>query len=233
MASSIPDSGEQSPQLPDHLTRIFEDIAVGAATKVVSAGVGLSLPAAIQLPCVARLVAAIIVELYRQLKQWPPAIDVPTSCRPIRLRKRKAELFQELEKPLLESTQRDLHIAPEDPTQVGRARAIGASSKHQLDPGGRRPVANPGLVARSSQVVQGQNRGQVNECSGDRRDRNPAVASRRSKPRACRVLIPSIRRSFGVVTSGGGCTPSINRHKKPAANPPRSAPSPQAYTAAR
>src|SRR6188508_2299035 len=54
---------QERAQLGEHRVRAVEHVAVGVAAELVAAGVGLALAAAVELPCVARAVVAVAVEL--------------------------------------------------------------------------------------------------------------------------------------------------------------------------
>src|SRR3954470_9172796 len=69
-------SSRQEPaELGEHLLGVLEDVAVGVAAVLVSAGVGLALAPAVLLPGMAGVVEAVAVELDREVVLGPAAVD--------------------------------------------------------------------------------------------------------------------------------------------------------------
>jgi hypothetical protein len=70
---------DERSELAKHERRALEYVAVRVAAEVVAACPRLALATAILLPCVARVVEAVAVELDRQLLLGPSAIHAPAA----------------------------------------------------------------------------------------------------------------------------------------------------------
>src|SRR5919112_2202470 len=61
----------------------------------------------------------------------------------------------------------DVHVAMDDSAEPLGAWAARAECEHGLDHSWRRSVPDPGLVAGSCEGIEGEVRGDVDECAGD------------------------------------------------------------------
>lgn len=120
------------------------------AAELVASGPGLALATAVELPRVARGVVAVAVELDGEAMGGPAAVDASAVGATIGFRQREAGLTQDGEESALEGRQGDVRVAVEDAAKVLRARCVGTVFEDGVDLGGRRPVADSGLVAGSS-----------------------------------------------------------------------------------
>src|ERR671915_569591 len=93
---------EKATQLPEHEARVFEDVAEGKAPELVAARTGLALTAAVLLPCVARVVKPVAVELDCQALLRPAAIHPPATGSPVGLGQRKSRVLQQCQEGALE-----------------------------------------------------------------------------------------------------------------------------------
>ena len=214
---------------------MLEDIAVGVATELVAAGVGLALAAAILFPGMAGVVELVAVELDGESLLGPAAVHAATAGRAVGFREREPFLAQQPKESLLELAEGDADVSAEDVAQLAGARGVGPSGEHGFDLRGRGAEADPGLVAGPREGIEGEAplarsvRVRATVVTGIRRQ---VVASAGSTRRDRRVLTPGTRRSVRAVTSGGGAEPLRSPSRCAAARPLSSAPSPQARTAA-
>ena len=115
--------------------RALEHVGPGVAPELVASASRLSLPLAVPLPRVARVVEAVGVELDREHLLRPAAVDVVGAGRPVGLRQREACLAQQLEEAGLELRERDRLVAGHDPLRAFRRLRRSAAVPAPARPG--------------------------------------------------------------------------------------------------
>src|SRR4051812_17979075 len=112
-----PTLSEERAQFSEHVRRILEDVCIGVAAMPVAAGVRLTLPTAVLLPGVARVVVAVAVELDREAVGGPAAVDALGARGLVRDRSRQAGFAQERQEAVLQFTEGDGDVAVQDGAQ--------------------------------------------------------------------------------------------------------------------
>ena len=227
---------EEASQLREHETRVLEDVAVGVAAELVAPSARLAFAAAVLLPRVAGAVVAVAVELDGEPVCGPAAVDATSAGGAVGLREREPAALSRARK----RRSRVLRVTWTSPCETLRS------------------VVAPGVVGRRSRTVwtcagvvpwrtpaswQARARASgVSDAARSTRVRGTvvtgivcaSVTSRGSSVLLRWVRMPSMRRSVRVITSGGGAWRLLMRPWRwAAARPLRTAPGPQALTAAR
>jgi hypothetical protein len=124
----------------------------------------LAFPFAVLLPRVPRVVEAVAVDLDGRAVLGPAAVDALGAGGAVGDGEREAGLLEPAEEALPELGEGDGDVAVQDGGEVCGALRLAFGDRHDLR--GRGPVANPGLVAGPSEVIEGEVGGQVDEGLG-------------------------------------------------------------------
>src|SRR5262245_47770221 len=131
------------------------DVARGEAAKVVPAGVGLALAAAVVVPCVGRTVIRVAVDLDGQVMLGPAEVDAVRAGGAVGIRAIEALGSQEVEHASFQRALGNAYFAMDDRASLRRARALRVQRENGLDLVWRGAVPDVGLMERASKVVGG------------------------------------------------------------------------------
>ena len=194
----------------------------------------LALAPAVVLPCVTGAVKAVAVELDGQAEGGPAAVDQSPLDAAVRLGERERFGFEHAQEAPLECTEGEVHVAVQDPPEPRGAGRGMPPGEHRFDVVRRRAVEHAAswharASASSPSTAATSTRVRATVVTGIP---STTVASRGSRRLLRQVVIPSMRRSLRVTTSGGGAGPRSEPCRCAAASPHSNAPSPHASTAA-